>query len=1369
MSKFGNSKENNISLTQQTLYYSFIAPTPTSIIKMSAFTFTMESVEALKKSLGNKKEQFETATKLEAALAGAEGKTVALLVPEVVTELLALGNDAKAGKTAKAVLTAAVAKTVEGEGEGSQCAVIRFLHPTLQTLKTTKQWKVKVACLEFLESGLLLDSLATHAPKQLKTEMATMVNLLVECSKEVRAEIKTTSAKLLEKIGQLVTCTEVRGLADKIVNCLKNFGNMKLATETLYAIANTTFLSYVDAASFALLFPLVSRAMKETNFDSKKNGIMIVGAAVVLIEEASILDSYLPLLLPTLKELALEPTFEIQREAAKALGSLGKHLPSLLDEDILPWALENLESTKGGPHASFNDRTGAGHALAEICNVCPDKTLLPRMLNTVIKPRMFSPESSVAARDGAFKYVEFLCKVDAFESHAREYALSWLLLGLKDSDKDVHEQAYKTAQALVHEFGAANSDAFVHPLSDAVLSFPDEPRLNSLSAKAMCMALFRKLVEKVSEARKYGTDMMTMDCCPQETRLAFVCLLQVTRNDVDPEVRRNSNKVLAEQLQSVAKTKKEVMPSLLATLKNVLDNSSNANKRQSAERCLSELKTDGFCGEDCFEGIEASKTVLRSFDWDVLKTVENAAETKICVKKGKAAAAADEAASEDADVVVEWKDLHVRCEKELKELNCGNAMLEAVVMSCVNERHTAESALNSLKSAVGAETADEKISTLLNKVFAGYFAKELKTLENPEEILCHVENLMLMYGGGHMLLKDTTLELRKAKRYGVLGRNGTGKTTLMNLIAAGQVPGIPKEMTCIHVKPEVLDNFMTTKCKKFMEIENPNEEISALEQTLEKVMFPKELWNVTIGELSGGWRMRLLIAGAMMKKADVLLLDEPTNHLDIAAVKWLCDYLVSLDQSAIMVISHDPFFLNKVCTNIINYNSGKLVYYEGNFDAFTARMGINAADAEAILSGNVGVGANGIERPEEEAEKKKAADAELAKDEASTVAESPAPSDESNDGSTTEAGDASPGGAASAPTVTASGTVQSGSGPDRKAKIVFPIAGKVKGLTSLAKPVLEINDLSYAYNEEKGNVFSGIKSKITMNSRIHIKGVNGAGKTTFMNLICGEVHPNASALPQQGTVARHRNCRLAYMAQQHMHHMAAYMDVSPYIYIQKRYANGCDGALQQRLMEPKNEEEYEDRVKRAKQYGKYGNMLKNLVGRQQRGKEFVYEAQWQNLDDTSKNTWVTMNDLKNLGCESFALAYDDRAAAAEGGLDQRPLSQREITKHLEQFGITEELALNRTIGMFSAGQKSKVSLAAAFWIKPHLVALDEPTNYIDMETLDALTVALQRFKGGVICISHCGDFVSKVCNEIWTLEGGNLVVTKTDEKDAKKK
>jgi ATPase subunit of ABC transporter with duplicated ATPase domains len=176
-------------------------------------------------------------------------------------------------------------------------------------------------------------------------------------------------------------------------------------------------------------------------------------------------------------------------------------------------------------------------------------------------------------------------------------------------------------------------------------------------------------------------------------------------------------------------------------------------------------------------------------------------------------------------------------------------------------------------------------------------------------------------------------------------------------------------------------------------------------------------------------------------------------------------------------------------------------------------------------------------------------------------------------------------------------------------------------------------------------------------------------------------------------------------------------------------------------------------------HGKYGNGVETLVGRQLRGNELWYEVKWQTLDDLKQNSWESMSKLKDLGVEAFALALDARMQAQAAQLDQRPLTQREIIKHLEQFGLTEEMVLNRNIGMFSAGQRSKMTLGAAMWIRPHIIALDEPTNYIDMETLDALAVALNRFRIGVVAISHSKDFIMKVCTEQWWLEEGKITVS----------
>ncbi|CAK0870000.1 unnamed protein product [Prorocentrum cordatum] len=161
----------------------------------------------------------------------------------------------------------------------------------------------------------------------------------------------------------------------------------------------------------------------------------------------------------------------------------------------------------------------------------------------------------------------------------------------------------------------------------------------------------------------------------------------------------------------------------------------------------------------------------------------------------------------------------------------------------------------------------------------------------------------------------------------------------------------------------------------------------------------------------------------------------------------------------------------------------------------------------------------------------------------------------------------------------------------------------------------------------------------------------------------------------------------------------------------------------------------------------------------------MYEVQWAGLDDPKQNTWETVAKLKNLGVVSMARAYDERQAATAAGNDSRPLSQKEILKHLESFGLNEDQVLNQHIGSFSAGQKSKLTLGAAFWTKPHVVALDEPTNYIDMETLDALAKALQRFKGGMVVISHSSDPGGRVCTEQWLVEGNTIAsVTKSEAK-----
>jgi len=153
----------------------------------------------------------------------------------------------------------------------------------------------------------------------------------------------------------------------------------------------------------------------------------------------------------------------------------------------------------------------------------------------------------------------------------------------------------------------------------------------------------------------------------------------------------------------------------------------------------------------------------------------------------------------------------------------------------------------------------------------------------------------------------------------------------------------------------------------------------------------------------------------------------------------------------------------------------------------------------------------------------------------------------------------------------------------------------------------------------------------------------------------------------------------------------------------------------------------------------------------------MYEVAWAGLDDVKQNTLEPVSKLRMMGLDKVVIACDERIAAKAAGLDQRPLTRREVTRHCESFGIDEEMCCNRQVRGFSAGQKVRLSLAAMFWTKPHFIAVDEPTNYLDVETVDALAKALIGFRGGIVMIEPKTDFVERICNERWVFDNGGAI------------
>jgi elongation factor 3 len=588
--------------------------------------------------------------------------------------------------------------------------------------------------------------------------------------------------------------------------------------------------------------------------------------------------------------------------------------------------------------------------------------------------------------------------------------------------------------------------------------------------------------------------------------------------------------------------------------------------------------------------------------------------------------------------------------------------------------------------------------------------------DDDSETLLKVESLLLMYGGGKLLLKDTLLEMKKNCCYGVVGQNGAGKTTLMKEIAGHRIVGMPQHLKCVHVD----DSKLGLMSKSSLDVVGYCIEMAkglgfdltndVAKETLAGIGFDVNELGNPVSELSVGLRMRLTVAISMLKHADLVLLDEPTNHLDAESVEWLGNYIKSISGSSIMVISHEPKFLDRICTHIMAYVDKKLEYTVGDFQAFAAAKGLTKEQIDAMLSGNLSFDT-----------KKKQDEEEGENQEDAPKMDAPV----------------------SAPP-----------------KLSFPIPGSMEGVKSGSRAVLESKKISFRWSADKEYLVKDCSVKLSLNARVAICGRNGCGKSTLMTLLCSEMSPSENKDGSLGEVSRHCNLRMAYLKQDHLKALGPFFETTSFNYISQRFKDGFDGDLQKRLIEPENEEEAERRSFLAKEHGKYGNEVEDLVSRTKIGSQLAYEVKWNTLDDPKQNTVETISKLKSMGLEKVVIACDERIAAKAAGLDQRPLTRREIVRHCEAFGIDEEMCCNQQIKGFSSGQKVRLSLAAMFWTKPHLIALDEPTNYLDVETVEALAKALKTFRGGIVMIEPKADFVEKICNEKWHLEDGVITVEK---------
>merc|ERR1712003_450775 len=244
--------------------------------------------------------------------------------------------------------------------------------------------------------------------------------------------------------------------------------------------------------------------------------------------------------------------------------------------------------------------------------------------------------------------------------------------------------------------------------------------------------------------------------------------------------------------------------------------------------------------------------------------------------------------------------------------------------------------------------------------------------------------------------------------------------------------------------------------------------------------------------------------------------------------------------------------------------------------------------------------------------------------------------------------------------------------------------------------------------------------------------------------------------PTEGSIWKAAGLRMAYVAQHAFHHLEKHMQETPTQYIMWRFAGNDD----KESIEFKSQELSVDEEKaRAQKWcidGVTGGVRRCTDPKEDAKKEktYEYEVKWQ-FKPIEANAWVEKDIIVKMGYLKLVQREDERQAAM-AGLMTKQLTQPGVEKHLGDFGVDPEPASHTQISQLSGGMKVKVVLAASMWQNPHVLILDEPTNYLDRYGLGALVLAIKDYKGGVLIISHNKEFCENVATEKWIMKGGYL-------------
>ncbi|HJV06327.1 MAG TPA: ABC-F family ATPase [Chromobacteriaceae bacterium] len=518
-------------------------------------------------------------------------------------------------------------------------------------------------------------------------------------------------------------------------------------------------------------------------------------------------------------------------------------------------------------------------------------------------------------------------------------------------------------------------------------------------------------------------------------------------------------------------------------------------------------------------------------------------------------------------------------------------------------------------------------------------------------------NNITMQFGAKPLFEKVSVKFGEGNRYGLIGANGSGKSTFMKILGGDLEPtggevaietglrlGKLRQDQFAYEDQRVLDVVMMGHTEMWAAMSERDAIYANLEATEEDYMhaaeleakfaefggytaearagellmgvgIPQEQHNGPMSEVAPGWKLRVLLAQALFSDPDILLLDEPTNNLDINTIRWL-EHVLNERNSTMIIISHDRHFLNSVCTHMADLDYNTIRIYPGNYDDY---MIASTQARERQLSSN----AKAKERIQElqefvarfSANKSKARQATSRLKQVDKLK---------------------------------SEMVEVKPSSRQSPFIRFEMDDKMK----LHRQAVEVAGLSKAYDDKV--LFRGVNFILEAGARLAVIGPNGAGKSSLVKLLAGAFQSEWAdgVVADAGTIKWAEKAKVGYFAQDH-------------------------------------------------------------------------EAEFDS--DRTLTEW-----MRDWGQEG------DDEQVIRGTLGRLLFGSNDVDK---------------PVRVLSGGEKGRMLYGKLILTKPNVLIMDEPTNHMDMESIESLNMALEQFKGTLIFVSHDRQFVSSLATNVLELDG----------------